>query len=498
MTPMDASAMSRWERVLLPVFMLLVVGWRVYHAPNYPYHEDEIGSIGVMRAIVETGWPLAENGTLYWRSLLGHYLMAIPLFFAEVSPVSTRLVSILFSALLLPVVYAMGNRAAGKTAGWLAVLFLGFSAFENLYASMARFYLPFQFFFVAAVYGAGEYFIARRPGAGQWLLPATLGAIGTHELAVELLPLFGLALLLGGHWRLLGKRSFQLGVALLALVGYALLVYRPAAGFANPVAIPLEMFGLPDKAAFYQWFRQVTPLGGTLLILGIYPLRREQNRLWAFYFLGFLYGLLLLTVVAPGDNPRYLSNLYPLGIVAVAASLVWWGRWLAERFRRGWRAAIPDPWVLGAVLVLAVGHLLVLENLDVAKAFGGYFRFVDQRPAHEFIRERLLPGDLVISTEPGLSAFYLGRPVDYFLREKYDAEADRYLPFSAEEKTAIRTPFIDRPERLVELLETDHRRIWLYTNWKITSTVGVAMDEAIKRLFQPRFSRNETYVLIRP
>ncbi len=363
---------------------------------------------------------------------------------------------------------------------------------------MARFYLPFQFFFVVAVYWAGEYFIVRRPGAGMWLLLATLGAIGTHEFAFELLPVFVLALLLGGHWRLLGQRPFQLGVLLVALVGYALLVYRPATGFTNPVAIPLEMFGLPDKAAFYQWFRQTTPFGVTLLLLGIYPLRQNRHRLWAFYFLGFLYGLLLLTVVAPGDNPRYLSNLYPLGIVAVAASLVWWGGWIVARLWRGWREAIPDPWVLGAVLVLAVGYLAGLENRDVAKAFGGYYRFVDQRPAHEFIRNRLLPGDLVISTEPGLSAFYLGRPVDYFLREKYDAEADRYLPFSVEEKTAIRTPFIDRPERLVELLETDQRRIWLYTNWKITSTVSVAMDEAIKRLFQPRFSRNETYVLIRP
>ncbi|TRO79777.1 glycosyltransferase family 39 protein [Trichloromonas acetexigens] len=494
---MDTSAMSRWERALLFLFMLLVVGLRIYHAPNYPYHEDEIGSIGVMRSIVATGLPFAENGTLYWRSLLGHYLMAIPLFFAEVSPVSTRLVGIIFSALLLPVVYAMGTRAAGKTAGWLAVLFLGFSAFENLYASMARFYLPFQFFFVAAVYWAGEYFIARRPGAGKWLLLATLGAIGTHEFAFELLPVFALALLLGGR-RSFWQRSFWLGCVAVAVVGYFCLVFRPATAFVNYSAIPLQLFGLENRAAFYEWFRQTTPLGMTLLILGMYPLLRERNRCWTLYFLGFVGLLLFLTIFSSGDNPRYLSNIYPLGIVAVAASLSWWLRRLASvvRNRAGW-ASIPAPLPMGLVVILALIHLFVLENLDLNKAFGSYFKFVDQRPAHEFIRERLLPGDIIISTEPALSAFYLGRPVDYFLREKMNGGTIGYSEFPAKEKAGYPYRHIDSPVKLDALLKTEHRRIWLYTNWKITSIISGEMDGEIKSRFRPMFSLSETYVLIK-
>jgi len=492
---MDISAMSRWERALLFLFMLLVVGMRIYHAPNYPYHEDEIGSIGVMRSIVETGFPLADNGTLYWRSLLGHYLMAIPLFFAEVSPVSTRLAGILFSALLLPVVYAMGHRAAGKTAGWLAVLFLGFSAFENLYASMARFYLPFQFFFVAAVYWAGEYFIARRPGAGQWLLLATLGAIGTHEFAFELLPVFALALLLGGR-RSFRQGSFWLGCVAVVVVGYLCLVFRPATAFVNYSAIPLQLFGLENRAAFYEWFRQATPLGVTLLILGLYPLWRERNRCWTLYFLGFVGLLFFLTTFSPGDNPRYLSNIYPLGIVAAAASLSWWLRRLTGSLRRcaGW-AAIPAPLPMALVVALALTHLFVLENFDLNKAFGGYLRFVDQRPAHEFLRERLLPGDVIISTEPALSAFYLGRSVDYFLREKMNGGTIGYSEFPAKEKAGYPYQYIDSPGKLDALLKTEHRRIWLYTNWKIVTTISPEMDAMIVEKLRPLYSENKTYVL---
>lgn len=495
MIPMDTSAMPRWERALLLIFMLLVVGIRIFHAPNYPYHEDEIGSIGVMRAIVETGLPLAENGTLYWRSLLGHYLMAIPLFFVEVSPVSTRLVCILFSALLLPVVYAMGNRAAGKAAGRLAVLFLGFSAFENLYASMARFYLPFQFFFVAAVYWAGEYFIARRPGSGKWLLLASLGAIGTHEFAFELLPVFALALLLGGT-RCFRQRCFQLGCAAVAGIGYLCLIFRPATAFVNHFAIPLQLFGLENRAAFYEWFRQTTPLGMTLLILGLYSVWRERNRCWSLYFLGFVGLLLFLTVFSPGDNPRYLSNIYPLGIVSAAAATVWWIHWLVGRLRKRteW-ASVSAPLLMGLVVTSALIHLFVLENLDLNKAFGGYFKFVDQRPAHEFIRERLLTGDVIISTEPALSAFYLGRPVDYFLREKMNGGATGYAEFPAKEKAGYPYQYIDSPVKLDALLKIEHRRVWLYANWKIVTTISPEMDAMIVGKLRPLYSENKTYVL---
>lgn len=492
--------MSRWERALLFLFMLLVVGMRIYHAPNYPYHEDEIGSIGVMRSIVETGLPLAENGTLYWRSLLGHYLMAIPLFFAQVSPVSTRLVCILFSALLLPVVYAMGNRAAGKAAGWLAVLFLGFSAFENLYASMARFYLPFQFFFVAAVYWAGEYFIARRPSSGKWLLLSTLGAIGHHHFALALLPLFFLSFLLGGHWDLLRSSNIWISSAFLVLVGYFSFVFVPNGAFINYIAIPLQVGGLEDKWAFYDWFRRLTPMGTTLLILGVVPLLWDRNRIFAFYFLGFVYSVALLSWLSPGDNPRYLSHLYPLGVVSVMVSLVWWGRqgWRVvrskERPSKRWSRQAP----LVVVVLMAVVYAVTLENVDIRTAFGRYFRFVDQQPAHEFIKRRFWPTDLIISTEPGFTALYLGRPPDYFIREKYDSSSGEYGPFSALEKGTIKVAFIDTPEGLEKVLSSTDRRIWLYTNWKITKTVSLATDDLIKRHFRPMFSEKETYVLIRP
>jgi len=483
---------------LLAALVLLVVGLRLHQLPGYPYHEDEAGSIAVVRSIAETGLPLAENSTLYWRSLLSHYLMAMPVYFSGISLVSTRLVSVLFSGLMLPVVYAMGRRAQGSVAGWLAAGFLGFSAYENLYASMARFYLPFQFFFVAAVYWAGEYFIRSRSGSGKWLLLSTFGAIATHEFAAELLLVFLLAVLIGKNGRMLREKAFWWSVLAVAALGYILLIYRPESGFVNYTAIPLSLSEIPDKAVFYQWFRRLTPLATTLLILALYPIFCERMRELVFYLLTFVLGVLFLTTLAPGDNPRYLCNIYPLGVVAAVSSLAWWGRSLLGPLtqRKGF-GPMRHPLFLCLVLGLAMGHLIFLENLNIGKAFGNNFRFVDQAPAHEFIRQRLLYGDLVITTEPDLTKLLLGMSADYYLREKYDKKTRTYSTFSPEEAASQTLPLLDSPEKLLQVLDEHSNRIWLYANWKILKTVSIETDRLIRERFIPMYSQKQTYVLLR-
>jgi hypothetical protein len=424
--------------------------------------------------------------------------MAIPLFFAEVSPYSTRLVCVVFSALLLPVVYLMGKCIGGRWAGSLAALFLAFSAYENLFASMARFYLPFQFFFVAAVFFAGEFFIRRRSGSGRWLFFATLGAIGTHRFAVELFPLFVLGALIGWRPDFFRTITFWVCSALVVVAVYFNFFFAPDNGFVNYAAISLKMFALEDKGAFYGWFRRVTPFGVTLMILGIYPLYAETNKLLWFYSLSFVFCMMFLSFVAPGDNPRYMANFYPIGIVIASIALVWWGRFVIDRVQQGRLLPLPaSPITLGVCILAALSFLFAFENKDITTGFGTYFRFVDQQQAHEFIKKQLLPTDLIISTEPDLTSLYLGRKANYFLREKYDSDTGSYKSFPLNEKDIAVYPLIDSPKIMIEVLsQTDKRRVWLYTNWKITKTIGVSMDDEIKRQFRPMFSQDETYVLL--
>lgn len=493
MMKIDAKSPGFWLCLLMAATLIL----RLASLADYPYHEDESVSIVAMRSIARTGLPLLENGALYWRSLLGHYLMASPLFFLEVSPFSTRLVSVLFSALLLPVVFAMGKELESRPAGWLAALFLAFSAYENLFASMARFYLPFQFFFTAALLFSGAFFLQRRPGSGVWLFLAVAGAIGTHELSLELAPVLLFAAVLGRRSDLLRSPSFLAAAAAVATLLYLNLYFRPPGSFVNYAAIPLKLGAMADKLAFFEWFRKAVPLGTTLLLLGLSPLLGERNRLWVFYFFSFLGLLVALSLVSPDDSPRYFINLLPLGAVLCCASLSWWVRQLTDSGLR--RHLFREPSLMrGAPAVLAAAVFLIAgENLDVPSSFGNRVRFQDQGAAHEFIRKRLLPGDTLLSTEPGLTALYLGRPADYFLREDYDPASGSYRPFPPEEKERMPYKILDSPGRLKEILLASKSRVWLYANQKIVSTVSPEADRIIRQNFMPVFSLKQTYVLVR-
>lgn len=480
---------------LLGALMVITLATRLGHVGSYPFHEDEAISITAMRSIAQTGFPLLENGAVYWRSLVAHYLMAVPLLFLEVSPLSTRFVSLLFSVALLPIAFLMGRVTDSRLAGWLSASFLAFSAYENLFASMARFYLPFQLFFLAAVYFSGSFFIDRRPKTGLWLLLSILGAIGTHEFCVELVPVVLLGAVLGRRSDLLKSPSFLASCLAVAAIFYMCVIFRPEGSFENYAAIPLKPGGLKDKLAFFEWFRRAVPFGSTLLLLALVPLGKERNIHRVYYFVSFFGLMIALSLVAPDDNVRYFSNLFPLGVILACGSLAWWLRKLAGIDLR--RYAFRRPSIYNAAVVLtAAAFLLTLENVDVAPAFGRGLAYKDQRPAHEFIRRRMLAGDLVISTEPGLTALYLGRLPDFFLREHFDPASGKYRSFSGAERQGMIYELLDSPRYFQEIL-SGRKRIWLYANHKIAYTVSPETDRLIRLNFTPAFVGNETYVLVR-
>lgn len=481
---------------LLAALMLCVVLLRVQALPGYPFHEDETGSIQVMRSIAETGLPLTDSGHIYWRSLLGHYLMAVPLCFAEFSARSARLVPVLFSALTLPLVFGLARRLGGRVAAWGAALFLAFSAYQNLFASMARFYLPFQVFFLAAFILAGAFFLHRKKGSGPWLLAASLGALGTHIFALELLPVFALGLILGRRHDLLRDGRFIACALLLAVAGYFLLVFQPPGGYVNHAAMPLRMGGYPDKLVFLKCFRDTIPFGLSLLLLCLGPLLLSRSRDWVFAVLGFALCLLGLSLFAPDGNPRYLSHLYPLGAALGLASLAWWVQCLRALGQDG--AGRRPPALAAGALVLAgaLGCGVFYPGPEVGKAFGNRLNFLDQKPAHDFIAARMAPGDVLLSMEPAFAPLYLGRKADYYLREKIE-EGGGHRPFTEEEKRIFITEVIDSPEALAGLLSRREGDIWIYANWKLGWAVSPAMKELLRTRFTQVWADGRTFVLHR-
>lgn len=490
------------SRGLLLILIVATLGLRLYHLPDYPYHEDEAISLEVLTSITEEGLPLRE-GAIYWRSLAGHYLMAVPMFFMSPSPYSLRLIPLFFSLLMLPLIYLCGKSIESRWAGLLAAAFLAFSVYENLYASYSRFYLPFQFFFVCALYLSANYFIIGSRRSGFLLLFCAVLALGTHKLSLQLFPVFIIAFLLGRRWHLLRSLSFFWGGLLLALMAYLLHFWTPANTFSASTAIALIPGALPDKWAFYSQFKKHVPFGVSLLIVGLIPLWRSKKMILFYYYAAFLISLLGLSLIAPASSERYLCHLYPVGVVLAAASLSWWVGLLINFLRRKETLRYSHSMLIyGLILSAAGAYLYSSENTDVGRAVGREMKFTDQGPAHVVIARMMEPSDILISSEPGITKLYLGSSPDYFLRENLDQLRGKYSPFDDKSKGGGSKFYIDSPARLRALLKSTNERIFLYVNWKIMWSVSPEMRGLLNRSFSVVYSNNEsplnaTYVMVR-
>lgn len=486
-----------WFAVWLLAIVVVVL--RCRQVPVFPVHEDELISFDVMRSIVASGLPLTSVGEIYWRSALAYYLMAIPLLFAEPSLLLYRLAPILCSALLLPPAYALARLAGGRLAAWMTVLFLAFSAYQNHHASFSRFYMPFQLFFLLAVLGLWFYCQTPRRSTGLWLAATILLAIGSHHLAIQLAPIGLLAWWLSGRPPLWRDRLFWIALLITAGWGWLCWVWSPGNVHTGSTALPLILANLDDKLAFFRLFAELTPWGWTLILLGLYPIWRERMPAWLYLYGGFLFSLLVLSLIAPADNPRYMVHLYPLGVLLACLSLAWWVNflraWIKSPVRPGWSK---ETVAAGVILVTAAGYGLAVENREVHSGFGTHFRSMDQRPAHDFLRRMMPSGARLISTDPGLTGYYLERPADYWLREQYDQASGAYHPFTPDEKKRNPGYYLDSPQRLRELLTEFSGELWLYASWKIVWAVSPETDALIRQHFRPRFIRDESYVLVRP
>lgn len=493
---------SRFKKVtsciLLLVLMGLVLWLRMKYASLYPYHEDEAITAEVSRSIVETGLPLRDNGSLYWRSLLGSYLLSLPLFFADLSPLSLRLIPIFFSVLVLPVVYCIGRSMHSAWSGWIAVIFLAFSSYQNLYAEMARFYMPFQFFFVVTVFFAHDYFVMMNRKRGWLLFASVVCAVATHKLALMIAPVCLAAVLIQRQWRPKKTKAFWLAVVFLSVLSYALLFYTPTSAHQALTAIPLRIGAYPDKAAYFRAFAQYTPFGLSFVAIALLFAIESKASTLRFYLAAFLLGMFMLSFLAPELNPRYMNHLFPLGVIVSSVAITLACTKMRCFFKAGKSSVslrkLPQYIIAGA---LVLGSFLIVDKNHISASVGYDVTYYDQGAAHYFLSERVKSDDLVMTVEPGLTKLYLNKDADYFLREKRDKDTGEYSTYSDKERAESSIPMIDSPDKMQSLLAKTQKRVWLYANKKIIFLVSEEMDALIKKNFRSMYVKDQTYVLLR-
>jgi len=183
--------------MLLLALMLAALFLRLWKLDTESPWGDEVASLRCLDA---------QSLTEYLRREREADPMMMPAYFtlqylwsrvAGTTPYQVRLLSILFGALAIPLLYALGRRIAGAAAGIMAAFFLTISLYHVYMSQEARMYILVFLLALCSVYTLVR---ALEPGASRawWLCHwlANFAVVFAHLLAVFLIAAQGFYLLI--------------------------------------------------------------------------------------------------------------------------------------------------------------------------------------------------------------------------------------------------------------------------------------------------------------
>lgn len=467
-----ATPKRAWQRWLLIGFMLLAFARVVYQLDGNNLWWDE--SLSLQRA--EQGWLPLVRGDLIMRDSFSqlHSTDQHPFFFfvvlgllirvAGISEFVLRYPAVIGATLLVPTIYVLSrllirrNVLLPTAALWAS----GFAALHPFFLWFGQEARPYTLWAMLGV--LSSYLLLRCTGNSKaqpaWLVGyglVTLMFLTSHYYALFWLPLHALVIY---EWLTIKRRWLGITITILFLAGgvaIGLLVIWliwSQGGGGNFPEISLRIL-IPDLVNAYSLGPSVKIddpvhwlgwLFGGLGLLGIgYGLRSRQVVVQGGAYLPLALTLpilmiLVLNLIQPAYmNARHLSLLAGIFIILVGGGLA-----LLWRYQR---------WLTGLVavgLVAGLGYSTV--NYFTHPEFGKD----DYRAMGDYLREHMLPGDLLLLDPPfseRIFRYYL--PLDWVERAAQQGRTSAYAN--------VPLLFVDWPETYayLETLPPPYRRIWL-------------------------------------
>lgn len=409
-------------------------------------------------------------------------------------PAHIRLLSALFSTLVIPVIFLIARRIAGPGVGLIAALILAFSPFQVRFAQETRMYalltLNVALAVLALVHLLTDPRAAEQPIGSRlrrashpvgwpatdlaWLgyMVFTAATVLTHNTAVFFPLAANLYVLALIAWRRQGKlqpapfpaptapdfvaadfappslRNWvwaQAGALLLWLPWSAAAVIQ-AAGVYNQFwiqpptlsTVVSAFFTLVNDSLPYRFggIQSIWVIYGVLLALGIFGLRRRP---WALRFL-------LALMLVPFAGELLVSLRRP---IFYDRTLIWTTLPLAVLLAVGvaqlrWRSLM-----LVTLVAVAAANLLSIQN------YYDNFRKEEWREAAAYVAQKLQPGDLIL-----FNATWVQIPFDYYFH-RYNRPLDEHgVPvdlFGRGLEPQMQEADMARLRSLVQ----GHARVWL-------------------------------------
>jgi hypothetical protein len=412
-----------------------------------------------------------------------------------------RLISVLSTIALLPVVYLMGKKLFHRTVGLGAAVVFTLCVWVAEYGRVDLYFAPLQLVSFGGLYLFYRGFFEEKNTYKIFATAVIVFAPLVHQLGMSLWFCYPAFFLIKGLRRFFRRDvllSFSLTTVFYVLiqlheyffweVGY---VYaKTDQSLEGMIQYFFSSFSLEYFNEFYGSFPRMSLVivAGCLLLCVTWFRERKTERTltlsfsknWLFLYFCLFFPLFFLGFFRTHVQPRYLYQLYPLFVILYAVSLFKLAQILIELL------TIPYTRKRGAGFSAAAGVLFVALLFLTADGVGvekvrtivnrqygdpirtdiiyrsGRHQHYDHRGPGEYVRHFLQDDDLVVAIHVVFQHIYAGR-VDYWLWsggpgtwDAWEETSDGWKDFY------IGASWINNLEDLRQVLEKDpERRVWI-------------------------------------
>jgi hypothetical protein len=451
--------------------------------------------------ILDLGYPLFPSGHIYYKAIFYAYASALFTKIFGFTVFNLRLISVLCTVALCPVVYLLGKRLFNRTIGLGAAALFPLSVWVAEYGRVDLYFAPLQLVSFGGLYLFYRGFFEEKNKYKFWATAAFVVAPLIHQLGMSVWFCYPAFFLVKGIRRFF-RKDVLLSVSLTSVfyllvqlheyffweVGY---VYaKTDLSFQGMIQYFFGSFSLKYFYEFYGSFPRMSLiiLAGCLLLLITWFRRRTNDdshlssfpKNWLFLYLCFVFPVVFLGFFRTHVQPRYLYQLYPLFVILYVVCLFKLAQILIELLTLPYarKRAIGFSAVKAALFVALL--FLTAEGVGIGKVKqivnrqykdriqtdiiyrSGRHQHYDHRGPGEYVRQFLQDDDLVVAIHVVFQHIYAGR-VDYWLWSGGPGTWDAWEETPEGWKDFyIGARWINNLEDLRRVLEKDpERRVWL-------------------------------------
>ena len=398
---------------------------------------DEMFHVFAAQGLLATGQPLLPSGLFYNRSLITSWIVATSFQIFGISEYAARLPFLLIGAGAILVSYILAKEIFDQRVALVTVLLLAISPWQIYWSTNARMYILLQFVYVLFIYFM---YLAWNEGVrhgrinhirflsftGASLVMIAL-AFQLHDFGILFVGV-GVAFLFLLLWEQilekvnLGRIRNTTILFIIVAAGIAILVFliNPF-GMLTPKAGPI---GMQLGEWFYiLFFGRYFPVFGLFAAVALLSFLKRSAGRESLLLIGFFIPLLLLSLFLDQKNSRYIFFLFPLLVILASYGITVTWDWYQARKTSATSLVVP----------LCIGLLLLMTVIGLIGAVTDEYHplpYEDPHPhwndAAAYVGSRLESGDVVVSTMPVCTLYYLGK-TDYWLRQ------NEYYAFTDEE-----------------------------------------------------------------